>query len=167
MENIVIRERSLDDVERFYEFITKLDNEAKYMLFEKNERNVNKDIIKKNIETIIDNNDLCYIALYDNKIIGFIIAAREKFIRTKHSANIVVGILENYCGHGIGYELFQNVFKWAKKYDIKRLELTVITENIRAVNLYEKLGFKIEGIREKSTLISGRYHHEYYMAKLL
>lgn len=167
MKNIEIRERIVDDVGRFCEFITKLDNEAQYMLCEKDERNVSKDIIKRNIENIIDNNDACYIALNENIIIGFIIAVREKFIRTKHSSKIVVGILEDYCSHGIGYELFQNAFKWAETNGIKRLELTVITENTRAVNLYKKLGFKIEGLKEMSTLINGKYYDEYYMAKLL
>lgn len=54
-----------------------------------------------------------------------------------------------------------------RKNNVKRLELMVITENIRAVNLYKKSGFKIEGLREISTLINGKYYDEYYMAKLL
>ncbi|HBD64043.1 MAG TPA: GNAT family N-acetyltransferase, partial [Clostridiales bacterium] len=37
MNNISIRERTVDDAEMFYNFITKLDNEADYMLYEKGE----------------------------------------------------------------------------------------------------------------------------------
>lgn len=162
-----IRERIADDAESFCKFLSKLDNEAEYMLYEKDERNISTDIIKRNIENIINNKDACYIALDGKNIIGFIIAVREKFIRTEHAANIVVGILEEYCGKGIGYELFQCIFKWAEKSGVKRLELTVIKENARAVNLYKKSGFKIEGLREMSTFINGKYYDEYYMAKLL
>lgn len=167
MRKIQIRERIADDAEKFCEFLYKLDNEAEYMLYEKDERNVSTEIIKRNIENIISSGDACYIALDENNIIGFIIAVREKFTRTKHVATIVVGILEGYCGKGIGYELFQYIFKWAETKGVKRLELTVITENIRAVNLYKKSGFKIEGLREMSTLIKGKFYDEYYMAKLL
>ncbi len=167
MIKLEIRERIPDDAEKFCEFLSKLDNEAEYMLFEKGERNVSTEVIRKNIENIIANGDACYIALHENNIIGFIIAVREKFIRTGHVASIVVGILAEYCGKGIGYELFQQIFKWAEKNNVKRLELMVITENIRAVNLYKKSGFKIEGLREISTLINGKYYDEYYMAKLL
>ena len=51
-----------------------------HMLYEKGERNVNPEIIKRNIESIIANEDACYIALDGNHIIGFIIAVRGKFI---------------------------------------------------------------------------------------
>ncbi len=167
MKKVEIRERTVEDTEKFCEFINKLDNEAKYMLYEKGERNISSEIIKRNIENIISNGDACYIAIAQNQIVGFIIAVREKFIRTDHVADIVAGILEEYCGNGIGFELFQHIFKWAEASSVKRLELTVITENIRAVNLYKKIGFKIEGLREKSTSISGSFYDEYYMAKLL
>lgn len=167
MANIEIRERSSNDADEFCRFLTKLDNEAEYMLFEKGERIVSCEITKRNIENVIKNKDACFIALDGNCIVGFIIAVKEKYIRTNHVANIVIGVFEDYCSKGIGYELFRYVFKWAEKTCVKRMELTVITENIRAINLYKKLGFKTEGLREKSTLKNGKYYDEYYMAKIL
>lgn len=167
MIDIKIRERTIDDVNNFCEFLIKLDNEAKYMLFEIGERNVSKEVVLKNTESVIGNGDTCYIAVDKDKIIGFIIAVREKFIRTNHVATVVIGILEEYCSKGIGYTLFQNIFSWASENNVKRLELTVITENKRAVNLYKKLGFNIEGVRTSSTLIDGIYYDEYYMAKII
>lgn len=38
--------------------------------------------------------------------------------------------------------------------------------NENAVNLYKKVGFKIEGIKEKSSIVDGQYVDEYYMAKI-
>ncbi len=165
--DIEIRERTSADTKSFCEFITKLDNEAEYMLLEKGERNISHSVIKRNIENIINDGDACFVASNKNEIVGFIISVREKHIRTRHVATVVVGILEEYCGRGMGYEMFQNIFSWAGNNGVKRLELTVITENIRAVNLYKKLGFKIEGLREQSTLKEGKYFDEYYMAKLI
>jgi len=124
-------------------------------------------LIQKNIETIINNGDSCYIAVDENKIVGFIIAVREKFIRTQHVATIVIGILEEYCGKGIGSLLFQNVINWANENKVKRLELTVIAENQRAMNLYKKVGFKLEGTREKSIFKDGKYYDELYMSKII
>lgn len=167
MENIQIRERSLGDTAGFCEFLTKLDNEAEYMMYERGERNVGQDVIRGKIEDIINDGDACYVALDGMEIIGFIIAVREKHIRTNHVACIVAGILEKYCGKGIGTELFRNVFGWAEEKGVKKLELTVITENTRAFNLYKKLGFKAEGLREMSMLKNGKYFDEYYMAKLI
>lgn len=167
MSDMKIRERNPEDTKNFCEFLKRLDSEAEYMLFEKGERDISHDVIKRNIENIIKNGDVCFIALNKNEISGFVIAVREKHIRTRHVASVVIGILEEYCGMGIGYEMFQNIFKWAGNNGVRRLELTVITENIRAVNLYKKLGFKVEGLREISTFQDGKYFDEYYMAKLI
>lgn len=165
--NIIIKERVVDDVNAFCEFLKKLDDESKYMLFERGERYIDKETIQKNIVEVINNGDICYVATDENVIIGYVIAVKDKFIRTQHIATIVIGILEEYCNHGIGYSLFQNIIKWANECNIKKLELNVITENKRAIYLYRKFGFEIEGTRKMSTLIDGKYYDEYYMAKII
>ncbi len=167
MNNISIRERTADDAEMFYDFITKLDNETDYMLYEKGERIITSEIIRSNTENIIKDGNFCVIALDENIIAGYLIAVREKYIRTKHVASLVIGILEEYCGKGIGYEMFNHLFKWSGTNGVRRLELLVIAENIRAINLYKKVGFRIEGVRENATYKDGKYYDEYYMAKML
>jgi len=63
--------------------------------------------------------------------------------------------------------LFRALEAWADSHDLHRLELTVMCHNERAVRLYQNLGYKIEGIRQDSLWVNGRYVDEYYMAKLL
>lgn len=167
LNDILIRERNTEDVDEFCKFLLKLDNEAEYMLVEKGERDISREIILKNTENLIKNGDKCFIALDGTAIIGYIIAVREKFIRTRHVASAVIGILEEYCSRGIGYSLFQNIIRWAEENNVKRLELTVITENERAVGLYRKLGFEMEGTRRSSTFKDGKYYDEYYMARII
>ena len=48
--------------------------------------------------------------------------------RKRHVATIVIGILQEYNGRGIGTRLFKEVEKWAKLHDVWRLELTVIPQ---------------------------------------
>jgi RimJ/RimL family protein N-acetyltransferase len=36
-----------------------------------------------------------------------------------------------------------------------------------ALKLYKKMGFKIEGLKERSMIVNGEYIDEYYMAKLI
>lgn len=62
---------------------------------------------------------------------------------------------------------FEKLDKWAIANGIIRLELTVECCNKAAKHLYEKNGFLIEGIREKSMLVNGTFINEYYMAKIL
>lgn len=56
---------------------------------------------------------------------------------------------------------------WARNNDVKRLELTVMQDNIVAQHLYEKNGFVIEGTRKEALLVDGQYVNEYYMSKIL
>lgn len=73
----------------------------------------------------------------------------------------------DYRSIKIGTNLFKELIDWASQNNIVRLELTVMTNNKGAIALYEKMGFKIEGLKEKSLLVDGQYIDEYYMAKIL
>ena len=86
--------------------------------------------------------------------------------RIAHSAYIVVGILKDYRGRGIGTEFFRRLDVWAKREHVTRLELTVICENSVAQRLYARNGFEIEVVKRKSVCVDGKYLDEYYMAKL-
>lgn len=100
-------------------------------------------------------------------MVGYIRAERGKFKRNFHTAYIVTGILTEYRGQGIGTAFFQHLDLWANENHITRLELTVECRNHAAKRLYEKNGFAIEGIREKSMLVAGTFVDEFYMAKVL
>lgn len=106
------------------------------------------------------------VAVDNDKIVGYIRAERGIFNRVFHTAYIVVGILKEYGGKGIGTTFFKNVDQWARENGITRLELTVECCNHAARHLYEKSGFKVEGIREKSMLVEGSFVDELYMAKI-
>lgn len=57
-----------------------------------------------------------------------------------HTTQICV--LPGYQGHGLGRMLMQTAGETLRGMKFKELTLTVTTENYRAVQLYEKLGFK-------------------------
>lgn len=97
---------------------------------------------------------------------GYLSAEKGSLNRIAHSAYIVVGILSEYRGKGIGTEFFRRLDIWAEEMKVSRLELTVICENSVAKHLYEKNGFEIEGIKRKSVLVDGKYLDEFYMVKI-
>jgi RimJ/RimL family protein N-acetyltransferase len=86
--------------------------------------------------------------------------------RIKHSAYLVIGILSQYTGQGIGTKLFQALDEWARTHHILRLELTVVVQNEAGVALYKKMGFEVEGIKRNSLMINNSLFDQYYMAKL-
>ena len=154
------------DAERFWEMMNQLDHETKYMLYEPGERIKNIARIESLIENSVEGEDFLLVAEENDKIVGYISAQKGGLNRIAHSAYIVVGILQNYRGKGIGTEFFKQLDNWAEEKKITRLELTVICENEVAKNLYEKSGFEIEGVKRKSVLVDGIYLDEFYMAKI-
>lgn len=146
----------------------KLDEETPYMLFNPGERNIKLT----NIENFVDStwrNDGYLVGAVDdeNNLIGYLSAQRAKAQKIRHTAYIVVGIVNQYQGRGVGYQLFARLHKWAEKASIHRLELTVMETNSRAVKLYEKMGFKKEGLKIDSIFMNDTYINEYYMAKII
>jgi putative acetyltransferase len=50
--------------------------------------------------------------------------------------------------------------------NVTRLELTVYTDNARAVALYKKFGFVLEGTHKRYALRDGRYVDAHCMARI-
>lgn len=164
---MIIRPIEVSDAENFLELSKKID-ESSFMLFEPGERQTTVEQQRKSIERILSEpNTIFFVAEIENKLVGFIAAIGSNLKRNRHSANIVLGVLEDYRGQGIAIKLFNNVFEWANEVGISRLGLTVIKHNNKAFNLYRKMGFKSEGERVQSLKINGEFVNEYYLYKLL
>lgn len=151
------------DVEKFFNFLKKLDYETDFMMYEPDERTWNETQLIKQLE---NGNNLFLGVFHDQDIIGFLSAERGCYKRTKHSAYIVIGILGNFQNQGIGAKLFEELKIWTKENDIKRLELTVETSNVNAIKLYMKNGFVIEGVKKNTMLVNNKLRDEYMMARL-
>jgi Acetyltransferases, including N-acetylases of ribosomal proteins len=164
---MIIRKIKEEDSEKFLNMLKSLDYETKSMMYEPGERKTSIEEMKLNIKNIYASNSLMLIAEEEDNIIGFLSAERGFANRIKHSAYIVIGILKDYRGKKIGTKLFKELMDWALVNDITRLELTVMTHNEGAIKLYKEMGFKIEGLKENSLMVDGKYIDEYYMAKVL
>jgi putative acetyltransferase len=72
-------------------------------------------------------------------------------------------------GKGIGTKILSYIMQLAANEGKTRIELTVDTENIAAITLYQKMGFVIEGRIRNSymRLPENRYFDEYIMGLIL
>lgn len=162
-----IRHIRLEDAEQFTNLLISVDA-SNMMLYEPGERKTSQDQEEKRIETILlQRNSTIIIAEKDNRLIGYLLILGGNSIRTRHSAYIVMGIIEEFRGKGIGAKLFEEAFHWSKENGITRLGMTVLKHNKRAARLYEKLGFEIEGEKVHSLMINNEPVNELYLYKLL
>ncbi|WP_409302768.1 GNAT family N-acetyltransferase [Peribacillus sp. SCS-155] len=165
---MLIRKITISDAESFLSLCKTLDQESAFMMLEPNERTATPDSQRQDIETLLLNGRFVILVCeHEDKLIGYITALREPFNRLRHSAYIVIGILQEFTGKGIGTALFKELEEWARLQKIHRLELTVMTHNAPAIHLYKKIGFEIEGTKKHSLIVDGQYVDEYYMAKFM
>ncbi|MBB3461867.1 GNAT family N-acetyltransferase [Rhizobium sp. BK377] len=87
--------------------------------------------------------------------------------RRQHAASLGMGVHDDFTGRGIGTFLMAAMLDAADNWhDIKRIELTVYTDNDAAIRLYEKFGFEKEGLLKSFGYRAGRYIDAYTMARL-
>jgi RimJ/RimL family protein N-acetyltransferase len=163
-----IREITRDDASNFASLTQQVEKESDFMLFEPGERKITPEQQFKRIEAIEqEENSTIFIVEETNKLVAYMVVIGGFASRNKHSAYLVIGVLKEFSGRGIGTKLFEKLHKWTIEHKIHRLELTVMNHNERAISLYKKVGFEIEGIKRHSLFINGNYIDEYYMAKLV
>lgn len=108
------------------------------------------------------------IARVDGRIAGNLGFTGSELNRYAHQGEFGMSVLKEYWGNGIGSLLIETLLGWARENGIRRISLRVDENNQRAQKLYEKFGFKQEGIlRNKKRLAGGSYRNEIIMAKLL
>lgn len=88
-------------------------------------------------------------------------------VRRRHVAMIGIAVLPSVQGQGVGSALMQALCDYADGWaQVLRLELGVYTDNHRAIALYERFGFQIEGTHRAYALRDGVYIDCHTMARL-
>ncbi|MDY0407846.1 GNAT family N-acetyltransferase [Virgibacillus soli] len=163
-----VRKVRTSDVDKLAQLMNRVDESSQYMLWEPGERNVQAEDLLKMIQSMQSSgNATVFVAEKNKELAGYLFAKGGSARRNKHVVYIVIGILKEYRGQGIGSKLFSTLEQWAFKNGFTRLELTVVKKNEPAIALYKKAGFEIEGTKRKSLQIDGEFIDEYYMSKIM
>ncbi len=140
------------------------------MLLEPDERTLTPDEQRQALRSLLAGGRSTIFVAEDGErgeLVGYLAIEGGTYRRERQRATLVIGVLQSYTGQGIGSRLFQEMERWARQRGFRRLELTVMVHNQRALALYLRQGFMIEGLRRQALFVDGRYVDEYYMAKLL
>ncbi len=117
----------------------------------KYDENINENCIVKSLyEKFFDNNDVCLlIAMNKGEALGYIYGYIQNNGDAKLKKTAVLDALyveENFRNKGVAKELIDAFNNWAKSNGLNYIELKVCKDNIKAINLYEKIGFKTSKI---------------------
>ncbi len=111
---------------------------------------------------------VCVLA---GEIIGEATIRRMSPKRLRHVAHVSVEVHPEFQGLGVGRALMNGLLDWAKGPEgtgLLRIDLGVFATNVRAIRLYESLGFRIEGTRKRFVRFEdGTFVDDHVMALML
>lgn len=167
-EAVQIREATSNDAGALLALKSALDYETRFMLLEPGERTSNASEVAEQLHSAAArSNSAVLVADLAGELVGYVEAIGGRVRRNRHTAHVVIGVRQVHAGQGIGRRLLAELERWARANGVHRLELTVMTHNERAVALYRKMGYRVEGTRQAALLVENQLVDELWMAKLL
>ena len=107
------------------------------------------------------------VAVENNQIVGYISTVYPKFKKLRGNAYISLAVRSSHRGKGIGTKLISASEQHAKTKNIRRIELEVFGKNVRAIELYKRLGYETEGCRRNAVEDADGFDDVVFMAKTL
>lgn len=152
LEYLYISAGETDFILRYPEECGKYTAEGEKALFDK----VNKS-----------DNQAMLVCLVEGKVAGNCEITWSKEIKTRHRASVAIALLKEYWNQGIGTRLFQELIRIAEENpNLIQMELDFVERNSRARALYEKMGFRITGVKPNAIrLKDGTLLNEYSMIR--
>ncbi len=111
--------------------------------------------------------DLLLVAELDGAIVGTAgLHPVSPHVRRRHALMLGISVLPEAQGRGVGSALMAALCDYADNWaGALRLELGVYTDNDRAIGLYKKFGFEIEGTLRGYAMRDGQYADTLSMAR--
>lgn len=164
-EYILLREAKKEDAKKIIEYIELRAGESDNLTFGPGEFKVSIEEEENILESAAKSNTTLYlIAELNGEIVGLLNFFNGKRPRTQHSGEFGISVAKQYWGIGIGRSLIEYLIQWAKASGIiTKINLHVRTDNVLAIELYEKLGFVVEGRITRNMIIDGIYYDVFAM----
>lgn len=107
-------------------------------------------------------------AFNNEEIIGICVIVFNPREKMKHISSLhSMYVKEEYRNQNIGLKLIEKAIERSKERTIKRMNLSVVSTNKKAYNLYRKLGFTEYGIEPDTIYYMDKYYSLILMSKEL
>ncbi|GKX31104.1 N-acetyltransferase [Vallitalea longa] len=169
-QKLIIRNVSEDDAQGLIDLLKTVDDETKFLAREPGEFCFTLEQEKEFIKGMMNaDNNILFIGEIDGTIVANcsvgIVTNNKRYL---HRAAMGISVRKKYWSKGIGRLLMNECINWCKEKGVEQLELEVVTENSRAISMYEKFGFEKYGTKKHALKYSdGTYADEYYMILFL
>lgn len=167
--NLSINKASIEDAASIVAFLNKVGGETDFLTFGLNEfpfsiEEEEEEMIR---ECLDSNTQLMLVGKVEGQIVSHLFLQRSDKLRIAHIGDIGVSVSKNFWGYSIAFHMILAAIEWAKDKNLNKLQLQVRSDNERAIHLYKKLGFNIEGKIINAMKVNNIYYDDYIMGLLL
>ena len=163
-----IRKIHVDDAAANMAYIDVTAGESEFLAFGRGESGMDVESQTAFLRSLDDEQKGFYlIAVLDGVIVGLVTLARPSRPRVHHVGELGLSVLRSLWGQGLGTLLTTTVLAEGRRTGVTRAWLQVRPDNARALRLYERLGFRIEGRREGVMKVGDVEHDLLVMARPL
>ncbi len=163
MSEIVVRPITFGDISSYRDCVATVAAERKWLAFQDPfPLSGTATFVARRIES----GDPHFVAVDGERVVGWCDVQHETIPVYKHECMLGMGVLEAYRGHGLGERLIRATLEGARAAGFERVSLSVYAKNTRALELYRKVGFVVEGTRVRGKKLDGEYDDVVMMACL-
>lgn len=150
---VLVRPIGMQDVAGFHECVDFVARERRFLAStEAPPLERSKDFVVHNLA----NHNAHYVAVADGRVVGWCDAVPiTRPPACAHRATLGMGVSARFRGQGIGERLIRATVEHAWGAGLLRIDLDVRTDNEPAIRLYEKIGFRREGVRRCGLFVDG------------
>ncbi len=163
----IIRCAEISDSKELSEVRLRIDGETEFLDREPGEAFIDEEGFKALINSdIAENKNLFLVAEVNGKIAGFSRCQGNELKRFSHKVELGICVLMEFWGFGIGRNLLSRSIEWAENTGIKKICLSVLETNEKAIGLYKSLGFEEEGVLINDRILSdGKFYNTIVMGR--
>ncbi|MBM7643462.1 GNAT family N-acetyltransferase [Streptococcus loxodontisalivarius] len=169
-QEVLFGEAEVSDAKALLDFLDKVGEQSDFIDIDESGMQMSLAQMEESLSYRLEStNNICLIAKLGERVIAMLNVAADFREQTRHIGDIFIVVDKDYWGYGLGQTLMDLCLDWAQETeDISRLELTVQARNERAVHVYQKFGFEIEGVKKRGAkLKDGEFLDVYLMGKLI
>lgn len=164
---LLIRKAAESDGEEMAKFKIGISGESDFLSYGRDELEITPETEKKIIasENGADNS-VIILGLMDGEIAGFVTFKGGARVRKRHGGEMGIAVRRKYWGLGLGGLLVEALLEWARGTGIvRKIDLVTRADNEKAIKLYERYGFRKEGVLTRNLCIGGLFYDAVSMGR--
>ncbi len=159
---VTVRPARQEDISGIVGVIRQVTKERRYVVAESVEQQLSGD------STLVDTDledQRFFVAVVDDEVVGWCGLEVPEMDKLSHTAELTLGVLEEYRGMGIGEHLMDRGLHWAEERGLHKVYNSIPSVNEDAIEFLEGHGWEVEAVRSEHYRIGGEFVDEVMMEK--